>query len=780
MVLITLLFMLGIITELELELKLGLICISLILTLFLVSFTWEPRDKIIIMVLLFVSGTLRMAVQQDVSARSLRNYPVQTDTPYHINATVYSAGETRKGTSKFTLALHSINSQEISDGKIILYAKELSELPRVGDTMELDVELNVPRRKRNPHEFDYRKYLYKRGVYYEGFVEKQSSSEIREASPVALQSLIAGLRLKIKNHFVRNLSKRSAGIMAALILGERSEVDDNTKLNFSNTGVIHVLAVSGLHVGYVSLILIIIIGMLRIPHTFQTVLVILGLGFYIILTGGAASVMRASMMASLVLIGGLIERKSDVINILATAAFILLLIEPSQLTTIGFQLSFSAVFSIVLLFPVLQDRIPRVKTKWKWLSKFLNNVMDLFLVSLAAQFGTLALTIYYFHKIPIISLVANLIVVPIIGLIVALGMISLILGSIFPLLAELWGALLEGLIDFMLWFVGYCAQFKWALIPVRSIHSFEVLLILVAVFAIVILPRMRLIALWIILVLIRVNISVWTNVFITLPLEFVTLDVGQGDALILHTPNQKTMVVDTGLRFGGKDMGQDIIVPYLIYRGWETIDLLVLTHPHNDHIGGAQYLVENYPVTRVLMQNVQYDSYGYQQLQQALDSLNIPCEPAFAGMMDSTLAPMYLRVTGPRRFDEHSEPANVNNVSIVMQVFYGSTSLLLTGDAEMEVERHQLLYGDLLQSDIIKAPHHGSRTSSTNAYLTLVNPAVCLISVGEKNKFKHPASETLLKYAKHDCPVHRTDLEGAMIYHSNGHEWSNFNWRVES
>jgi len=485
-------------------------------------------------------------------------------------------------------------------------------------------------------------------------------------------------------------------------------------------------------------------------------------------------------MASLVIVASLIERKSDVINILAAAAFIILMISPKQLGNIGFQLSFSAVLSIVTLFPVFSEFANKLLPRKATIAgKAFTAIQDLFLVSLAAQLGTLAVTIFYFHKVPIVSLVANMVVVPLIGIIVATGMSMLILGSISSSLAKLWAATLEGAIDFMLWFVQQCSQVSWAYVTTRSIHWYELLILLLAIFAITILKVRGVIRLWIILVLLWGSINVWKELSLDQVLEVVMLDVGQGDAIFIHAPNGKTMLVDAGLRFGGKDMGKDVIAPYMNHRNWSQIDLLVLTHPHNDHMGGAQYLVENIPIGKILMPDVEYESYGYNMLQKSIAARKIPTSDVFVGHIDSSLKPIYLRTTGPKRYDVHKPPSNINNTSLVFQLFYGESSILLTGDGEEHIEEDQLPLGALLRSDLIKAPHHGSKTSSSREYLELVEPEVCIISLGKKNKFRHPSPSTLKTYADLGTEVIRTDLEGAIIYSSNGKIWRRQIWKTD-
>lgn len=778
MVGITTLFIIGILIQRQFDISVLKMLCGIPILIAGIAFIKNGRKMLLVAVIIIMMGVIRLWFHDFHPKPSLSQLKVHVDSTYQVSAIVEEIGATRRATPKYVLKPYQIGDVNISHGDMILYSGKKRLDLNLGDSLKVKMNLFEPRLKRNPSDFDYKAYLAARSIYLEGFLADTTSINIRPSDDVRLDRFMSGVKKRISGHFRAYLSQRSAGILSALILGERSEVDESTREDFSNTGVIHVLAVSGLHVGYVTLIFITVFGILRPPHSLQVVLVILGLGFYVFLTGSAASVMRASFMAALMLLATLLERRTDIHNTLATAAFIILLIDPRQLESIGFQLSFSAVVSIVSIFPVLRSKVPSFEISSSPLTaKFLNGIMDLFLVSLSAQLGTLAFTIYYFQKIPLISLLANLVVVPTIGLIVGTGMAFLSLGILIPMFAEFWSALLESIIQLMLWFVSICANVPWAFLSTRSIGLLELLLLMIGVFNLVN-PRSDLQwKIWILLPLTWAHLLLWPDLTKAQNLEMVMLDVGQGDGLVVHTPNNKTMIVDAGLRFGGKDVGKDVISPYLRSKGIKDIDLLVLSHPHNDHIGGAQYLIENYTVKRVLMQDIPYESFTYMDLNSTIDSLEIPVQAVHAGMLDSSLAPLYLRFTGPARIDTSSTPSNVNDVSIVAQLFYGETTALLTGDAEHEVEKDQLPFGDLLVSDILKAPHHGSKTSSTYEYLQMVSPDVGLISLGMKNKYEHPDPETLEKYDLLGMKVHRTDLEGAVIYHSDGRKWEHYDWR---
>ena len=775
MIVVSLLFILGIVIQWNLNLPLWILAL---LTGIFIGVAFVSGQSGILLLLLILSGCLRVALDEMVPVTHLSRYNAIADSAYEVRAIVVDVGATRKGTPKFLLQPKALDEQVISGGSVLLYSKDIDQNVCPGDTIFGTMLLNRPRGKGNPHEFDYREYLEGRNIYYEAFLEDAEGLIIHRRDASSLSLLMRDIQDLISSHFHNFLTPRSAGILSALILGEKSEIEETTRNDFANTGVIHVLAVSGLHVGYVSLILITIFGLLRLPHPIQMGSVIAGLIFYVGLTGAAPSVMRASIMASLMIIGGLLERKSDILNMLAAAAFIILVISPAQLENIGFQLSFLAVLSIVTLFPVFKKVVSIIPlSKTGGVGKVIYPILDLFLVSLAAQLGTLAITIFYFHKIPIVSLLANLVVVPLIGVIVATGLSFLLLGSLFPILAQMWAATLEGAIDFMLWFVQLCASVDWAYITMGSIQHFELILLLMGTFSITVMQYRKVIKLWVVLVLLWLGIQNWQSLLTSQHLELVVLDVGQADAILIHAPNGKTMLIDSGLRFGGKDMGKDVILPYMKYRNWPKIDILILTHPHNDHIGGAQYLIENIEVGKVLMPDIEYESYGYKMLCKVIDSKGIVSSPVFAGYIDSTLKPIYFRVTGPKWYDHTSRPSNINNTSIVMQLFYGESSVLLTGDGEEKIEDDQLPLGELLKSDLIKAPHHGSKTSSSQEYINFVKPQVCLMSLGMKNKFRHPSKVTLEKYMQLGTEIHRTDLEGAQIYRSDGQGWYRDEWK---
>lgn len=777
LVLVTILFSLGIILGMVAPLPLWVYLMSLSVAfglVWLIPGRFRPYlDQLLIILL----GVLRLSLHEQIQPNDLRTIPFMESRSYAVSAVIRSVSETQRGTPKIIIEPYLIDEHPIDNGQILLFAKDLQEVPDPGDTLHVSLQVEPPALRRNPHDFDYRSFLAQQDIYFQSFLKEEAQMQLRKKTGLKSALYMEQLRTAIQRQFFTYCDLRSAGILSALILGDRSEVDEETRNDFANTGVIHVLAVSGLHVGYVTLILVALSGFLRLPSKLRSISVICGLGFYVLLTGSAPSVMRAALMGSLVVVGSMLERKTDVFNTLSAAAFIMLMISPDQISNIGFQLSFSAVLSIVLIFPILQSwcggMIFYLPLR---LQPIFKPVLDLFLVSLAAQVGTLPLTLYYFQKLPIISLIANLFVVPLIGLIVALGLAFLLLGWILPFFAQSWGALLDVLIAGMLFLVQYFGGISWAYLTTPRLSTVDLTLLWLTLLSLFFFSSgrgFRIAAVWL---LIWLNLTMWNRVVKPMELELVVLDVGQGDAILVHTPKGKTLLIDSGSRFGGQDMGEDVIAPYLRYRNWDQIDLMVLTHPHNDHIGGAESLIGQGLVAKVYMPDIHYESYGYEKLKAAIAQQGIPVESPHSGHIDSSLAPLFLRVIAPRTV-MGDEPANINNSSLVLQAFYGNTSLFLPGDAEEQVESYEKAYGHLLRSDVLKSPHHGSRTSSTDEFLDLVSPRICVISVGEKNKFRHPATKTIAAYETREFDIMRTDFQGAVILGSDGNRWRQYNWR---
>ncbi|MCF7840621.1 MAG: DNA internalization-related competence protein ComEC/Rec2 [Candidatus Marinimicrobia bacterium] len=721
----------------------------------------------VIALLMITGGMLRLAMIETPQHNDIRFADFQADSTYRFEGVVTSIGESSTGKQRLVVDMLELQDTMVVTGTVWSYLKDPVSV-HSGDTLMGAGVFRTPLPRANPMDFDFRAYLEKKQVFWLLYPPRDQPWTILPDTKGSFQQKIQDFRTRIATFLRETVPGQPGYLLSALILGLRNEVDEEIIRWFSNTGVIHVLAVSGLHVGYVTLILFVIFGFFRLPYRWQVGGTILGLAVYSLLTGGAPSVLRASTMAGLYLWGTTLERKVDLYNLLGAAALTMLLIAPNQLWRVGFQLSFAAVFSIAYFFPRLKAMLPKAWQATLGKHTWMGYMADLFLVSLAAQIGTLPFTIAYFHKIPIVGLFANLVVIPLIGVIVALGFALLLLGSWLPVVGSWWSALLTLLLELLVKFVEFLQGLPLAYVDLPPIHPAWLLVFILS--SLVLFSNWQRKGFVLALTgLILVNFIIWRPIFqgpSRLTLAF--LNVGQGDGVVVQTPTSQTLVVDCGLRFGGKDMGADVLGPYLNYLGEDTIDLMILSHPHNDHVGGAPWLLRHYPVKHVWQAAYDYDSYTHHEIQHLIDSLEIPLAYPFAGDIDSSFAPIYLRVLAPDSTVVTNPPSITNDASIVFQLLFGELRVLFTGDAEHGSEYRQVRYGELLRADIIKVPHHGSRTSSTPRFVEWVQPDWAVISVGKGNKFRHPAKTTVTRYENTHVSVLRTDVNQAVIFQSDG------------
>ncbi|MFH1853417.1 MAG: DNA internalization-related competence protein ComEC/Rec2 [Candidatus Neomarinimicrobiota bacterium] len=660
------------------------------------------------------------------------------------------------------------------DGKYMAYTDSISGLS-LSDTLSgtgVFSELPGPR---NPGEFDFRNFYQRQGVFGRIF-------QMRDVPPVATKNdrmsagkLIDGTRTAIMSHFRRHVGGQPAGLLTALILGVRSEVDPEIREAFVTTGVVHVLAVSGLHVGYVLLILMIVARSLRIPWGWDRIAVIAGLFIFVVLTGGKPSVVRAALMSGLYILAPVVNRPANTWNLIACAAFALLLVDPTYIHDLGFMLSFTAVLSIVYFYNLFERilperwRVSRIENKW------LKFIWGLFLVSLSAQIGTLPFTVLFFQRIPIISLVANVIIVPLVGILVALGFALLLLGWIpgagFAIGNSVW-LLAEIIIQLARLF----AAVPLASVAVAAPDLGDLLLYLagLAFIFLLIQPNHRRLAVFPILSILL--IVTWSRVLNRSELEVLFLDVGQGDATIIRFDDGRTMLIDAGDRTFARDAGEAVVVPVARYLGIKKFDYVVMTHPHSDHIGGLPTVLETLAVDTVWDTDADYHSHLYTELRQGFGERGVVCRYPQRGDQ-LRLGPITaLQVLAPDSVFSRGE-RNVNNWSIVLRLVHGETTFLFTGDLEYEGDCLLIPLGKCLDSDVLKIAHHGSITGTTDELIAAVSPQLALISVGRRNKFSHPSPAVLQRLDAAQVRTWRTDNSGALWLGSDGRKIRELAWK---
>ncbi|MEE9162978.1 MAG: DNA internalization-related competence protein ComEC/Rec2, partial [Candidatus Neomarinimicrobiota bacterium] len=632
-----------------------------------------------------------------------------------------------------------------------------------GDTVLVQGRLARPRGRRNPNGFDYRFYLWGRGI---DLLIREPAQLLRVAPRQGLHVARAAtvLRRRITARLDQWVGQPQAGLGVGLLLGDRGGIDEDFRRRMTDLGVGHILAVSGLHVGYIALILFAVARVLPLRRYGRLAVVSLGLLAYVLLTGAPPSVVRAAIMAFLFAWGTTLERPPSPWNLLGAAAIISVLIDPRVLFTASFQLSFAAVAGILHIGLRLRAWLrasPAGERLYRWRAARWG--LDLALVSLGAQLGTLPVTLTLFHSFSIYALLANLFVVPLAGFAVLGGTLFLAGMAVWQPLGAIWAETLWLILSGLQGAVGLLSRLPQPQMIVGRPGALAVALILagVAAFPFLFKPgparlRLRLAA----AVLVLANLFIWNGVFADRDLRVTFIDVGQGDAIHLALPDGRHLLVDAGAKSPGFDVGERVVWPYLKGQGIGRLYIAAISHPQADHMGGLPSLLRRLAIEEIWDSPHLVSNRMVRRVQQLADSLDVPIRRLQAGDF-LRLGAVDIMVLSPDSVAARSD--NTNNASLVLLLRYGERTLLLTGDAERPVERRLLSYGEVLRSDWLKVGHHGSATSSTVAFLKAARPKGAVVSVGRGNLYRHPSPEVLDRLHEVAPVVHRTDTQGALV-----------------
>lgn len=748
----------------------------------------------VILCVLAVLGAWKFAVdERSVTGSRLAMY-VDSAREVWLVGSVHDQPQKKSKSFQFVLRVSLIRLEsrtEKIDGDILILVRKSPEADslmmslRVGDPVAVYGKLEHPKGPRNPGEFDFRRYLLLNDISAVVYLKSVNDLIKFEGSEQTLSPLqtIARLRARIASAIDETVGGVEGAFLKGIVIGDRSEIPTEVKTSFVNAGVLHVLAVSGLNVGMVALIFMSAFSLLRLGRSWTTLLTLGSIFIYMFLTGSTPSVVRATIMATVFLTARLIQRKSDLVNSLAFAAIAMYLVDAKQLFDPGFQLSFAAVGSILYFYPKIVSYSEYFPERLRR-SRFLDSLWKLFAVTTAAQVGTIPFTVAYFGKVSIVSLVANLFVIPAVGVALALGF-AISFASLFSnWLAAVYGEMGQLLLNVVLHLVDYSGSLPFAFLSVRNFDLLDVLIFYAVAVFLFNLKEKQLRKRLIFAVLILANIAVFLALFTEGPrLRVTILDVGQGDATLVEFPSGKTLLVDGGPKTFAYDAGERTVVPFL-KRTVKKLDAVVVSHPHNDHLGGIEAVLRNAHMGTVYDAGHVAESQVYRKFLERIDSLKLPLLRVRSGERIDLTDEARIYVLHPTKNfiqrDSLHYLRDFNNSSVVLKIQYGKVSVLLPGDAEEPAEAQMLfLYDGFLRSDLLKVGHHGSITSSGEEFVKAIRPKFAAISVGANNKYGHPSPETVARFRSLGTDVHRTDLEGALIYESDGKNIRRVLWRSE-
>ncbi len=785
-------FIAGIVLQSILQLiHLTLFISVLAVSLLAVIFSFQQLDKLHYVRSAALISAVVLFGSTYYSAFTQQKYDYPFPKPKYSQARIAGAIEKidlmREGRINFTLSGKSLDLKEGTfTGQFNLLCsiydenKKIENLfhqLKVGNKIKLTGVLRRPRDERNPNEFDYEKYLSTKEVVGIVSVYNADSVVILSNEVSILKNTIFEVRKIIDEKITSFHNKTAGALLRGLILADRSLIDYQINDYFINAGVVHVLSVSGLHVGYIVLIFLVVFNRFNIFTRY--LLTFAGLLFYMIITGADSPVFRSTVMAFVLLAAPATGRRYYSLNSLSLSAFIILLINPKEIFNPGFQLSFSAILSLILIYPPMRKFVESHYIRPNFLKYFL-----IFSVtSISAQLGTLPFVLTYFHRLSISAIFANLIVIPASGAIVGLGILTVTIGIVWHSLGIVFGSAGELLTYLMYKCVQILGNKNFSFISFSQFSVYDAFIfyfILGAVFYILktfasVHSKIVAVSFALMLMIVLMRLDNY-DLMPKNELSVMAVDVGQGNAVLVKFPDGKTALIDAGNSTQYFDNGERVIIPLLDKLGIDQIDYGIVSHIDSDHSGGFISLIKNQRVKQILKPKVDATSFLDRDFEKLLGNYHIPLKYFSKEKFAIGNARLYVLND---TLNNYTAFTSSNDRSGIIKIVYGNNSFLLTGDASIKIEKnYSNMYKSFLASDVLLAGHHGSRTSTGDEFLRRVNPSLAIISAGVMNKFNHPHRETIQKLNAMHVKIFRTDMEGAVLLHSNGTKISHVDWRV--
>lgn len=682
--------------------------------------------------------------------------PPILNSPIEINATGYFGRYSALNDDKFVFCVSEILPDV--DGKRDLLPDRFKCLitleeqrPIVGGYYNVTLRISTPSIPSNPGMFNYRRFLLARDIKYCG---EPISVELIENRIHFMTTWQEKLRQKIKTVLAVYFKSENVELASAMLLGDASQLDEETQLAFRKTGTSHVLAVSGLHFGIIFSGIALVLDRLQWPSRVRKFLILSMIGLFLFVVGFKSSALRAAFMIVLSMAILNTGRPYDRLNALALSGSALLLLRPAFLFDVGYQLSMTAVFGLTVIYPAIAYRGE--------MSAPLKSIVDSFLISLTVLFSTACLTAYHFNVLIWASIFYNIPVVFLTGIILPLLLLTVVFGAV-PIFPVMTGRVTDYLMMVLNEMVNLSERISIGSIIMPSPGIIELSLSIAAMLLFLLrkmnphffcIGRLKLTGMALVLCVLSYTLPFdqWLRTYN----EVRYFDVGQGDATLIITKDGEKILIDSG---DGRSFREMEVL--LLKSGISELDLMVLTHPHQDHIGGALSVLTQLNVARVIVSGAT-DLNNYATLTDTAAKNGTQFMVIYKGDK-IVLKNGAIKFLNPERDAVYT---SVNESSLAMTYETGNVLFLFTGDISSKQE-YDIIDKIPETLTILKVAHHGSKTSTNPVFVDKLHPELSVISVG-RNTFGHPGIETIETLKRINSVIARTDQLGCIYVRTDG------------
>ena len=632
--------------------------------------------------------------------------------------------------------------------KFIVYInKKNKKLLEYGDLIKIKGEYSAPEVARNYKGFDYSQYLKTLNIYGTIKVEESKIINKNQLSPILIS--INNIKEKMIDNANRNMPKRTANLLLGILIGERDNIQEDIIESFRTANLSHILAVSGAHTSYIILGITYLISKSKTPKRIGYIITIINLLIFIIITGASYSVVRACIMAIVVIGAKICYRKENFFTSICISLIIILIQNPFAINDIGLKLSFMGTAGIVIFNKSITNFFIKLKIKQK--------IAEALSVTFSAQLMIMPITILNFNTISLTFFISNILASPLLGIIIIFGFISIFISSILNPISKILFLILHIFLELLILVSKVTEKIPGSSILVKTPNIlfaivYYILILFFNYFFVIkqnptrrfhkkiikiitiknIKNAFKVIAVVFLIMLLLTRIVRIINP--TLKIYFI--DVGQGDSTLIVTPKNKKILIDGG---EGKT---NVLFQYLLDRRINKIDYIIISHFDSDHCNGLIEIIEKMRVENIVMSKQSKESEEYKKILEIIKQKNIKVSSVKAEDKIIIEKNLYTKILNPA---EKFEFQDLNNNAIVAKLVYKNFSMLFTGDIEKAEENLAKKYKNELKSTILKVAHHGSKTSTSEKFLKYVEPQIALIGVGENNKFGHPNQITIEK-----------------------------------